>query len=108
MGLPITLTAAAGRYLISVDDLQIGDSSNAVMLAEAGHDPVLYVPRADMNMDLLRPTARHSTCPWKGEASYFSVGTQENIIWTYDRPMDRVAEIAGHLAFYPAVTVELF
>ena len=63
MGLPITITAATGRYRIKVGDLLIGDSQNAVVLAEAGHGPVLYVPRADMRMDLLRPTARQSTCP---------------------------------------------
>ncbi|MEO8241840.1 MAG: DUF427 domain-containing protein [bacterium] len=105
MGLPIHITPAKGRYRIAVGPLVIGETDRAVMLDEAGHSPVLYVPRADMRLDLLTPTPRQSTCPWKGEASYYSAGGQENVIWSYETPIDAVAEIAGHMAFYPAVTV---
>jgi uncharacterized protein (DUF427 family) len=64
----------------------------------------VYVPRADIDMDRLERTARATTCPWKGEASYYSISTPdgvlENAVWSYDAPKDGVAEIAGHLAFY--------
>ena len=106
MGLPITIEPAAGRYRVRVGDVVLGETGAALNLFEGGHGPVIYVPRADMDMTLFTPTTRTSTCPWKGEASYFSVGGQQNVVWSYEQPFDRVAPIAGHLAFYPAVTVE--
>ncbi|MBI1171248.1 DUF427 domain-containing protein [bacterium] len=106
MGLPIHIKPAPGRYRVRVGDLVLGQTGAAVILEEAGHGPVLYVPRADMDMTLFTPTPRASTCPWKGQASYFSVAGLDNVVWSYETPLDSVAAIAGHLAFYPAVTVE--
>ena len=107
MGLPISVTQAGGRIRVSLGDRVIGETEQALLVAEAGHGPVIYVPRADMNMALLMPSTRRSTCPWKGEASYLSVidGPQD-VAWSYAAPHERVAEIAGHLAFYPVVRVE--
>ena len=105
MGLPITIEPAPGRYRVSIGDITLGETAAAVMLHETGHGPVMYVPRADMDMALFTPTDRASNCPWKGHASYFSVGGQKNVVWSYERPIGAVAPIAGHLAFYPAVTV---
>jgi uncharacterized protein (DUF427 family) len=111
MAEPITITPAAGRYRVRVGTTLIGETDHALVLNEAGHDPVIYVPRADMNMTLLEPTSRHTTCPWKGEASYFSVltptGKLENAVWTYETPIPGRTQIAGHLAFYPSITVEV-
>ena len=63
------------------------------------------LPRADANMALLARTDRTTHCPYKGDASYFSINangkTLENSIWTYETPFPAMAEIAGHLAFYP-------
>jgi uncharacterized protein (DUF427 family) len=106
MGLPITISPAPGRYRVRLGDLTLGETGAALLLEEAGSPPRLYLPRADMNMALFTPTARKTTCPWKGQASYLSVGGQENVVWSYESPHDRVAAIAGHLAFYPVVTVE--
>ncbi len=105
MGLPIHITPATGHYRIAVGDLVIGETDHALMVDEAGHTPTLYVPRADMRMDLLTPMPRQTTCPWKGEATYFSAGGQDNAVWSYETPLPGVAEIAGHMAFYPVVTV---
>jgi len=102
----ITITPLPDRYRMRLGDLVLGETSAALQLVEGGHDPVIYVPRADMAMALLQPTDRHSTCPWKGQATYFSIGEAQNVVWTYEAPMPEVAAIAGHLAFYPAVTVE--
>ena len=106
MGLPIHINPAPGRYRVRVGDLVLGETGAAVILNEAGHGPVLYVPRTDMDMALLTPTSHASTCPWKGEASYFSVAGLENVVWSYEDPIETVRQIAGHLSFYPAVTVE--
>lgn len=106
MGLPITITPAPGRYRVRLGDLTLGETDAALVLNEAGSAPRMYLPRADMNMALFTPTTRQTTCPYKGKASYLSVGGQENVVWSYETPNDSVAPIAGHLAFYPVITVE--
>ena len=110
MGEPITITKAPGSYRIRVGDHVIGQTDHALLLDEAGNRPVIYVPRDAIKPAVLEPTTRHSTCPYKGEASYFSVltpaGNFDNVVWSYETPKASVAAIAGHVAFYPAVTVE--
>ena len=106
MGLPITITPDASHWRIRVGDLTLGETSAALVLHEAGHGPVLYLPRADMKMELFTRTDRASTCPWKGRASYYSVAGLANVVWSYETPLATVAQIAGYLAFYPQVTVE--
>jgi uncharacterized protein (DUF427 family) len=102
----IKISPAPGRYRIRLGDTVLGETGAALALVEGGGRPVIYVPRADMRMDLLQPTDRHTTCPWKGLASYFSIGTDSNVVWSYETPKAGSEAIAGHLAFYPAVTVE--
>jgi len=66
---------------------------------------VHYVPRKDADLTLLTRTDRVTHCPYKGDANYFSIraegGTLEHAIWSYETPFPAMAEIAGHLAFYP-------
>ena len=102
----IQITPATGRYRVRLGETLIGETDQALHLAEGGHDAVVYVPRADMRMDLLTPTTRRTGCPWKGDASYFSVGGAANVVWSYETPLAAAQGIAGYLAFYPAVTVE--
>ncbi len=79
--------------------------AHALELKEANYPPVVYVPRADMDMNALQRTARVTTCPYKGEANYYSIADgqirDDNAVWTYETPIADVAEIASHLAFYP-------
>jgi uncharacterized protein (DUF427 family) len=93
-----------------VGDQVIAESDNALTLEEANYGPVQYMPLADVDPAVLRPTAHETYCPFKGEASYYTVttpaGELENVIWTYEEPYDAVSEIAGHVAFY-ANRVEL-
>src|SRR5580658_10819249 len=81
----------------------IGDSKHALELREANYQPVVYVPRADMDMSALKRTARVTTCPYKGEANYYSIADgkvhDDNAVWTYEHPKAEVGEIASHLAF---------
>ena len=106
MGLPIITTPAIGRYRLRLGNLILGETSKAVLVEEGGHPSRMYFPRADINMALLTRSTRKSKCPWKGEASYFSVGEALNVIWSYERPKGAAAGIAGHLAVYPEITVE--
>jgi uncharacterized protein (DUF427 family) len=102
----IQITPAPGRYRICLGDVLIGETDQVMHLTEGGRGPVVYVPRNDMRMGLLTATTRHTSCPWKGEANYFSVGAAENVVWSYETPKAGCEGIAGHLAFYPAVSVE--
>jgi uncharacterized protein (DUF427 family) len=101
---PITITPAAGRVRVIAGQL-VADSTHALSLHEASYPPVLYIPRADVRLDLMTRTDHRSHCPSKGDASYFTVNAPDrpraNAAWTYETPFDSVAEIAGHLAFYP-------
>jgi len=81
------------------------DTSRALELREGSYPPVLYFPREDADMSRLAASPRHTTCPYKGEASYFHLrdGEQsvDNAVWSYETPKADVSAIAGHLAFYP-------
>jgi uncharacterized protein (DUF427 family) len=82
----------------------LADSTRALRVRETAHDEVTYFPREDVRMNLLERTDHTSYCPFKGEASYFSirVGDQiaENAVWTYEDPFDEVAGLEGHVAFW--------
>jgi len=108
---PITIAANPKRVRVSAGDVVIADTTAALMLKEASYPAVNYVPRKDANMALLARSERVTHCPYKGDANYFSIvangKTIENAIWTYETPFPAMAEISGHLAFYPdRVTVE--
>ncbi len=100
----IKIRQAPGTYVIRADGALIGESSRALELTEGSYPPVIYVPRDDVAMVLLDASDRQSTCPWKGQASYYSIVTGNRVlkdaVWSYERPVDDMAEIAGHLAFY--------
>jgi uncharacterized protein (DUF427 family) len=83
----------------------IGETTRALELTEAGYPPVAYIPREDVEMALLKRSTRVTSCPYKGEANYFSIADgydrDDDAVWTYESPPAPVGEIAGHLAFYP-------
>jgi uncharacterized protein (DUF427 family) len=63
---------------------------------------VYYIPRKDVRMDRLVPSSHRTHCPFKGDASYFSVvGGPENAVWSYESPYDEMLAIKERLAFYP-------
>jgi uncharacterized protein (DUF427 family) len=80
------------------------DSTRSRLLYEHGHLPIYYFPREDVRVDLLEPTDHHTRCPWKGEASYWSVRVgdrvAENAVWGYPEPLDDAPPLAGYVAFY--------
>jgi uncharacterized protein (DUF427 family) len=102
---PITIETEAHRLRVKFAGVVVADSTKALVLREANYPPVAYIPRQDANMALLVRTDRKTHCPYKGEASYYSVQANgqlaDNAVWTYEHPLADVAEIAGHLAFYP-------
>ena len=107
----IEIRPATGTFSIRAGGAVLGETSRALELREEGYEPVVYVPRADLAMAFLDPSETRTSCPHKGEASYFHIVSESETIrdagWSYENPKDAVAEIAGHIAFYPdKVTVE--
>jgi uncharacterized protein (DUF427 family) len=79
--------------------------SDATRVVEGNH----YFPPDSVRRELLRESATHTTCPWKGVASYYDVvaGGKVNAdaAWTYPDPKPAAAEIRGYVAFWRGVEV---
>ena len=102
---PITIGPTGSRVTVRVGGVTVAESDRALSLAEASYPVVQYVPIGDVDQSLLRRTETQTYCPYKGDASYYSVRlpdgqTETDLIWTYEQPYSAVAEIAGHVAFY--------
>jgi uncharacterized protein (DUF427 family) len=82
----------------------VADSRRVKLIHEQGHLPVYYFPRSDVRMDLLEATDLTTHCPFKGDASYWSVRVSdrvaENAVWGYPEPIDSAPPLADYLAFY--------
>ena len=108
----ITIRPAGGTWSVRAGGAVLGESDNALELTEGDYPPVIYFPRDDIAMEFLDATDRKTTCPYKGEASYFSIVTKsttlENAVWSYETPKDGVSDIKEYLAFATGdlVTVE--
>jgi uncharacterized protein (DUF427 family) len=103
---PITIEPTPGRVTVEIDGRRVADTASALTLQEATYPPVQYIPLSDVDRSLLQPSDTHTYCPFKGEASYYSVAIEgqeprTDVIWTYEQPHAAVAEIADHVAFYP-------
>jgi uncharacterized protein (DUF427 family) len=102
---PITITAAPHRVRVTFAGHVVADTRRALVLAEASYAPVMYFPPEDVDLTMLERTDHKTRCPYKGEASYYSIRAGEriaqNAVWSYQQPLAAVAAIAGHMAFYP-------
>jgi uncharacterized protein (DUF427 family) len=103
---PITIEPATEHVVVELGDSVVADTTSALTLREADYPPVYYVPLADVDEAQLRRTDTATYCPYKGDASYYSVvtpGGDEAVdaVWEYREPRPSVAQIAGHVAFYP-------
>jgi uncharacterized protein (DUF427 family) len=102
---PISIERNPARLVVSVADRVIADTRNALTLREADYPAVEYIPREDVDLSELKRTDHATYCPYKGDCSYYSIpagGTKSiNAVWTYENPYPAVAQIKGHVAFYP-------
>lgn len=105
----VEISPASTRVQVFAGERLLADSTRPLLVDEARHDQVFYLPRADVSMDELEPTEHTSYCPFKGHASYFSVreGSEQNTgadlsnsVWSYEEPYVECAELQGYLAFY--------
>ena len=103
---PITITENAGRVRVTFAGRVVAETTRALTLKEATYPAVHYIPRADADMSLLARTGHRTHCPYKGEASYFTVEaagrSAENAVWSYEQPFPAMSEIKEYLAFYPS------
>ncbi|MFC9087458.1 DUF427 domain-containing protein [Nocardiopsis dassonvillei] len=103
---PITVEPTGARVVARVGDRVVADTEDALTLRESVYPPVQYVPLADVDPAVLRPSATTTHCPYKGTATYrtLAVGEGEELVdavWAYEEPYPAVAEIAGYVAFQP-------
>lgn len=103
-GHKITTTPATLHVEVTLDGEKLAVSDRPVLLDETGIRTRYYLPRDDVRMELLRPSDRHTTCPFKGQASYWSVQADgqvhDNLVWSYETPIPQAAGIAGLMCFY--------
>ena len=101
----ITCSREAGRIEVLFEGHEIADSADVLLLQEASYPPVRYFPRSDVAMAFLRKTDKVTHCPYKGDATYYTIYRDgqiiENAVWSYEDPLPGVSQIAGRLAFYP-------
>jgi uncharacterized protein (DUF427 family) len=98
----ITAKPAGVRVRVTFNGEVIADSRDAIRLEEGDYPAVFYFPRKDVKMDRLTRTTHSTHCPFKGDASYFSLKNgPENAVWSYEQPYDEMIALKDLLAFYP-------
>jgi uncharacterized protein (DUF427 family) len=102
---PISIEQNASRVVVTAGGKVIADTREALTLREADYPAVHYVPRRDVDMAALTRSEHTTYCPYKGDASYYSIpggGNRSlNAVWTYETPYEAVGQIKEYLAFYP-------
>jgi uncharacterized protein (DUF427 family) len=103
---PGAVVDSAEHIRVVFNDQVVAETRRAKRVLERGLPPAYYIPPEDIRMEHLHRTARHTTCPWKGEASYYTVRVggkvAEDAAWTYLDPTPALAEARGYVAFYPS------
>jgi uncharacterized protein (DUF427 family) len=102
---PITVEPSSDRVIVRADGATIADSTATLVLREADYSPVRYIPLDDVDRAVLAPSDTSTYCPYKGEASYWSISNLpergEDAAWFYGEPYAAVEPIRDHVAFYP-------
>jgi uncharacterized protein (DUF427 family) len=101
---PITVEPSSDRVIVQAGGATVADSTATLVLREADYPPVRYIPIDDVDRTLLAPSDASTYCPYKGEASYWSITTEpargKDAVWFYDQPYAAVEPIRDHVAFY--------
>ncbi len=100
----VNIEASPAHIRVLVGDKVLADTRNAVAVTETKHRPLLYLPREDVNESLLAASETSTHCPFKGDASYWSVttydGTLTDVMWSYLTPFDECLALQGYVSFY--------
>jgi uncharacterized protein (DUF427 family) len=104
-GHTITISPSQAHVVVTLGGEKLAETDRPVQLDETGLPTRYYLPREDVRTDLLEPTDTVTTCPFKGQASYWSaqVGgeTQQDLVWSYETPIPQAEGIRGLMSFYP-------
>ena len=102
---PITFADADTRWRVRYAGHVIADTDRAILLKEADYPQVVYFPKEDVEMAYFGRSDHHTACPYKGEASYWTLtmegNVEDNVAWSYESPYPSASRISGHVAFYP-------
>jgi uncharacterized protein (DUF427 family) len=102
---PITIEANPSRVVVTLGGKVVADTREALTLREAAYPAVQYIPRRDVDMAALTRSEHTTYCPYKGDASYYSIpagGDRSlNAVWSYETPFEAMAQIKDYVAFYP-------
>ncbi len=102
---PISVQRNPARVVVSVAGRMVADTRKALTFCEAAYPPVQYIPAEDVDFSQLERTDHVTYCPYKGDCNYYSVtaggNKSVNAVWSYEDPFPAVAQIRGHVAFYP-------
>ena len=102
---PISIQRNPARVVVSAAGRVVADTGNALTVLEADYPAVQYIPREDVDISQLERTDHTTYCPYKGDCNYYSVPAggrkSVNAVWSYEDPFPAVAQIKGHVAFYP-------
>jgi uncharacterized protein (DUF427 family) len=100
----VDIQAAPGHFVAAIDGVVIAESDSALEVRESFHESVIYFPADSARFDLLARTEHATRCPFKGDASYYSIvldeARHENAVWVYEQPMPEIEALRGYLAFY--------
>src|SRR5258706_6525353 len=101
----ISIEANPSRVVVTIGGKIIADTSDALTLREASYPAVQYIPRRDVDMAALTRSEHRTYCPYKGDASYYSIpaGGDRSLhaVWTYETPFEAMAQIKDYVGFYP-------
>jgi uncharacterized protein (DUF427 family) len=101
----ITIAPSSDRIVVRSGGTTIADSRSTLVLSETNYQPVRYIPLADVDQSQLTRSDLATYCPYKGDASYYSIiaGAERGVdaVWFYGQPYPAVAAIKDHVAFYP-------
>src|SRR5262249_31843074 len=90
----------APRLRAILDGEPLLDTTRAKLLYETGIKPVPHIPLEDFHQARLVRTDHSTHCPFKGDASYWSVGEHENVVWAYESPLTPAPWLQGYAAVY--------
>jgi uncharacterized protein (DUF427 family) len=96
----IDVRRTSRHVVVRVGDDVVADSTRTLVLFETGLPRRWYIPEDDVRMELLGPTGTDTVCAYKGHASYWSIGDEDDVVWTYRDPEPEVAPIKDHLSFF--------
>ena len=103
-GHQITIEPTDEHVVVRVEGETVAASTRTLRLDETGMPPRFYFPRDDVRTDVLRPTAFETTCPFKGQASYWTLqlgdAVHDGLVWSYEEPIPAAEAIAGRMSFF--------